>query len=114
MVPGVRSSDGKSRDTRLKKDSNKYIRWLLAEAVTKAIKVVPAWQRLYERVAAGNRRRRPKARMAVMHKMVLAIWRVLTTREPFDRLHNCPELNNRFSKNVQDEMASSPIGTGLK
>ncbi|KKL14019.1 hypothetical protein LCGC14_2519950, partial [marine sediment metagenome] len=33
-----------------------------------------------------------QARMAVMHKMVLAIWRVLTTREPFDRLHNCPEL----------------------
>ncbi len=103
VVPGARNSDLKCRDMGLKKDSNRYLRWLLAEAVTKAVKVVPAWQRLYERVEAGNKKRRSKARMAVMHKMVLTIWRVLTTREPFDRLHNCPELR----KEVQNIMASS-------
>ena len=107
VVPGTRNSDIKRRDTGLKKDSNKYVRWLLAEAVTKACKVVPAWARLYQRVEAGNVRRRPKARMAVMHKMVLAVWRVLTTKEPFDRLHNCPELH-------EQNMASSLLGTGLK
>ena len=78
----------------------------LAEAVTKAIRVVPAWQRLYDRVYAGNPKRKPKARMAVMHKMVCAIWRVLKTKEGFNRLHNCPEL--AASK------ASSQLGTGLK
>ena len=79
---------------------------MLAEACTKAIRVVPAWQRLYDRVCAGNQRRRPKARMAVMHKMVCAIWRVLKTREAFNRLHNCPEL--------AAEKSSSFLGAGLK
>jgi len=92
VVPGAHNSGGHVRDTGLRKDSNKYARWLLSEAVTKAVKVVPAWQRLYDRVHAGNDRRKSKARMAVMHKMTCAIWRVLTLKEPFDRLHNCPEL----------------------
>ena len=92
VVPGARNSGGKAQDTHLKKDSNRYLRWLLSEASTKAVKVVPAWERLYERIYAGNIKRKPKARMAVMHKMICAVWRVLRTRQPFDRLHNCPEL----------------------
>ena len=75
---------------------------MLAEAATKAIRVVPAWRRLYDRVHAGNEKRKSKARMAVIHKMVCAIWRVLTTGEPFDRLHNCPEL--------EEKKASSNVG----
>jgi len=66
------------------------------------MKLVPAWERLYERIYAGNIRRKPKARTAVMHKMICAVWRVLKTRQPFDRLHNCPELEN--------EKASSDSG----
>jgi transposase len=95
VVPGARNSDATRRDTSLKKDSNRYIRWLLAEAVPKAVRVVPAWQRLYDRVCAGNPRRRSKAKVAVTHKRVGAIWRVLATKEPFDRLHNCPELQTQ-------------------
>jgi len=106
VVPGARNSDEHSRDTALKKDSNRYMRWLLAEACTKAIRVVPAWQRLYDRVRAGSDKRRAKARVAVMHKMVCAIWRVLATKEGFNRLHNCPELTATT--------ASSPLGAGLK
>lgn len=106
VVPGARNSDTRVRDMRLKKDSNRYIRWLLAEAATKAIRVVPAWRHLYNRVCAGNDKRKPKARMAVMHKMIRAIWRVLVKREGFNRLHNCPELDACS--------ASSPSGTGLK
>jgi transposase len=97
VVPGVRSSGSQVHPTGLKKDSNRYLRWLLAEAATKAIRIVPAWQHLYDRVLAGNERLKTKARMAVMHKMVCAIWRVLTTNEPFDRLHNCPELQKPAS-----------------
>jgi transposase len=92
VVPGARNSGEKRGDGSLKKDSNRYIRWLLAEAATKAVKKVPAWGRLYERVYGGRAKSKGKARMAVMHKMVCAIWRVLKTTEPFDRLHNCPEL----------------------
>lgn len=106
VVPGARNSDKKLRQTGLKKDSNRYIRWVLAEAVPKAVAVVPSWQRLYERICAGNPRRRTKAKVAVMHKIVGAIWRVLVTREPFDRLHNCPELVKRT--------ASSALVTGPK
>ncbi len=100
VVPCVRSSDTRSHHKGLKKDSNRYIRWLLAEAATKAIRVVPAWQRLYDRVLAGNPRRKMKARTAVMHKMVCAIWRVLKTREPFDGLHNCSELEISVSSSL--------------
>jgi len=102
VVPGARNSDRTTHTVGLKKDSNRYIRWLLSEAATKAMKVVPAWERIYERIYAGNIRRKPKARTAVMHKMICAVWRVLKTRQPFDRLHNCPELEN--------EKASSDSG----
>jgi transposase len=108
VVPGADNSNLHTRDTGLKRDSNPYIRWLLAEAATKGMRVVPAWGRLYERVHAGNDKRRAKARMAVMHKMVCAIWRVLTTKQPFDRLHNCPELEDAKK---DGELAN---GTGLK
>jgi transposase len=106
VVPGARNSGEKRRDGSLKKDSNRYVRWLLAEAATKAMRVVPAWRRLYERVYGGNAKRKGKARMAVMHKLVCAIWRVLVTKEEFDRLHNCPELTAT--------KASSPLGSGVR
>lgn len=108
VVPGADNSNFRVRDTGLKRDSNPYIRWLLAESATKAIRLVPAWQHLYERIHAGNPKRRSKARVAVMHKMVCAIWRVLKTKQPFDRLHNCPELTE---KQDHGELAR---GTGLK
>ena len=106
VVPGTHNSDRKSHDTGLKKDSNRYIRWLLAEAAPKAKRAVPTWQRLYDRVYAGNPKRKSTAKVAVMHKIVGAIWRVLKTREKFNRLHNCPEL--------QTTTASPQTGTGLK
>jgi transposase len=106
VVPGAKNSGQTVRDRGLKKDSNRYVRWLLAEAATKAIKVVPAWGRLYERVYAGNDKRKAKARVAVMHKMVCAVWRVLKTQQPFDRLHGCPELEKDNGELV--------VGTGLK
>lgn len=68
--------------------------------------VVPAWGRLYARIYAGNDKRKAKARVAVMHKMVCAIWRVLKTGQPFDRLHSCPELEKDNGELV--------VGTGLK
>jgi len=106
VVSGARNSGEQVHNTRLKKDSNRYIRWFLSEAATKAAKVVPAWARLYERICAGNEKRKPKARMAVMHKMICAVWRVLRTEQPFDRLHNCPEL--------EKDNGELGVGTGLK
>lgn len=106
VVPGARNSDQQVRVTGLKKDSNRYIRWLLAEGATKAMKVVPAWERLYNRIYAGNEKRKSKARMAVMHKMICTVWRVLRTGQRFDRLHNCPELKTDNGELVK--------GSGLK
>jgi len=103
VVHGARNLDRSHRDTALKKDSNRYVRWLLAEAVPKGVR---AWKRLYERVHAGNPRRRSKAKVAVMHKIVGAIWRVLKTKEPSERLHSCAELRALT--------ASPPLGTGLR
>ena len=107
VVPAVRSSAGVTHLGSLKKDSNRYIRWLLSEAVTKAVRVVPSWQRLYDRVVAGNDQRRPKARMAVARKMICAVWRVLKTKQLFDPLHNCPEIETASA-------TSSPRESGLK
>ena len=101
VVQSKRSSDGVAHIGRLKKDSNRYIRWLLSEAVTKAMKVVPSWQRLYDRVVAGNDRRKAKARIAVARKMVCAAWRILKTREVFDPLHNCPEIESMSEASSQ-------------
>jgi len=107
VVSGARNSGEQVHNTRLKKDSNRYIRWFLSEAATKAAKVVPAWARLYERICAGNEKRKPKARTGPwMHKMICAVWRVLRTEQPFDRLHNCPEL--------EKDNGELGVGTGLK
>ena len=60
-----------------------------------------------DRVLAGNDQRRPKARMAVARKMICAVWRVLKTKQLFDPLHNCPEIETASA-------TSSPKGSGLK
>jgi len=95
VVPGARNSGDVRQDGPLKADSNRYVRWVLAEGASKAKLVVPAWRDLYNRVHAGNDKRRSKARVAVMHKMACAIWRALKTREPFDPYHNCPQIENK-------------------
>lgn len=102
VVPSTRSSGEVTRVGSLKRDSNRYVRWLLTEGVTKAVRVVPNWQRLYDRVAAGNERRRSKARMAVAHKMICAVWRVLKTRQLFDPLHNCSEIATASAASSMD------------
>ena len=69
-MPGGRASDLEKGDACLKKDSSCYLRRLLAETWTMATRVVSSWPRLYDRVCAGNQKRKGKARIAVMHEMI--------------------------------------------
>ena len=86
FAPMLRQSGEKRWLGSLRPDCNKYMRWAACEAVTKAVRVVPAWKRLYDDICSGNAGKRPVARAAVGNKIIKAVWRVLATGEPFDHL----------------------------
>ncbi len=86
LAPSMWQSGEKRRLGRLRPDCNKYIRWICIEAVTKAVRVVPCWKRLYDSICCGNDSKKPVARTAVARKIICAAWRVLTSGEPFDHL----------------------------
>jgi transposase len=86
LAQGIYQSGEKTIIRGLRTDSNKYIRWICVEAVTKAVRVVPGWKRLYDSICRMDKSKKPKARAAVAHKIIKAAWRVLATKEPFDHL----------------------------
>lgn len=97
FAPMLRQSGEKTWLGSLRPDCNKYIRWAACEAVTKAVRVVPAWKRLYDNICAGNESKKPVARAAVGNKIVKAAWRVLATGEPFDHLIAGRQRNHKDS-----------------
>ena len=86
FVPVLRQSGQKTWLGSLRPECNRYIRWAACEAVTKAVRVVPAWKRLYDNICASNVSKKPVARAAVGRKIICAVWRVLTRGESFDHL----------------------------
>ena len=86
LAQGLHQSGEKRIIKGLRPDSNKYIRWICIEAVTKAARVVPAWKRLYDNICRNDKNKKAPARAAVAHKIIKAVWRVLARREAFDHL----------------------------
>jgi transposase len=104
LVPGLHQSGERSVTTGLRPDSNKYIRWICVEAVSKAMRIVSGWKRLYDGIYDCKAARKPIARAAVAHKIIKAVWWVLKKNEPFDHLYE--EKKSRRNSSTQ--------GSGLK
>jgi transposase len=65
----------------LKKDSNKYIRWILIEAVDRAIRKDPCLFAFYRKVL--TKKGKYKARAAVAHKLLVSIYYMLKNNQSY-------------------------------
>jgi len=81
LTSTLRESSDVVRQGHLKKDSNKYIRWILIEAVTAAVRYDPKLYALYRRILV--RKGKLKARVAVAHKLLVSIYFMLKNRSPY-------------------------------
>lgn len=80
LTPSVYQSGDKTRMGRIKK-GNKYIRWILIQAVPIAIKKDQKLQAFYQRIC--RRKGNKKAKIATARKMLAQIHLILTRKEVF-------------------------------
>jgi transposase len=82
----ISESADKTYQGSLKKDSNKYVRWILIEASDHAIKKDPGLFAFYRKIAykKGNN----KARVAVAHKLLISIYFMLKNNQVYQLRKN--------------------------
>jgi len=81
LVPSVASSGDKTHLGETSNKANPYIRWALAEAVSHVVKKDPVYKSFYDKLE--GKKGKSKARMAIMHKLIRAIFVILTKKEKF-------------------------------
>lgn len=81
LVPSVSSSGDKTHLGQTSNKSNPYIRWALAEAVNHIVKKDPTYKAFYDKLE--GKKGKSKARVAIMHKMLRAIYVMLTKKVKF-------------------------------
>jgi transposase len=81
LAPGIRQSADHTVHSRITRDGNKYIRWILIEAAQNASRFDPKLRPFYLRVSA--RRGHQKAITAVARKMLVSIYHVLKHQEEY-------------------------------
>lgn len=86
LVASTHQSAQKEYHGRIIKDSNKYIRYVLLEAVPHAVKKDPRLWRFYHKIhrAKGS----GKAKVATARKLLTAIYYMLKNNEPYHVAHN--------------------------
>jgi transposase len=81
IVPRVAASGGKTYMGGMTKYGNPYLRWALAEAVPHVIRKDITYKQFYEKLKA--KKAKAKAKVAVMNKLLRAIYMMLTKQVPF-------------------------------
>lgn len=84
LCPSLHQSGDTVHSGRMKKDSNKRVRWMLVQSARSASRTDPRMRQLYQRVAA--RRGDAKAVIRVANKMATIIWHMLTKRQPYHQV----------------------------
>lgn len=72
----VHASGESHRTGRITKEGRRDLRWALVEAAWRAVEHHPHWKNEYERLA--RRMDKNKAIVAIAHKLLFAVWHVLT------------------------------------
>jgi len=80
LVPSTYQSGTKTRYGRIKQ-GNKYIRWILVQAVPKAIKKDKVLEKFYQKIL--SKKGHNKAKIATARKMLAQIWHLLTYKKIF-------------------------------
>jgi transposase len=81
LCPSLHQSGNSSYMGRMKKDSNRRVRWILIQAAESASINDPRMKALYDRAAA--RCGHNKAIVIVANKMASIAWHILTKKEPY-------------------------------
>jgi len=84
LCPSLHQSGSSTHMGRMKKDSNRRVRWMLVQAARSASRTDPRMRALYRRVA--SRRGDAKAVIRVANKMATTIWQMLTKRQPYHQV----------------------------
>jgi transposase len=84
LVPKLDQSGNTRRVGHITKHGPSVVRWLLCEAAWKSIRKSPALRRFYERVMAGDAKRKKIAIVAVSRKLLTIMRAMLTTGELFN------------------------------
>jgi transposase len=84
LVPATRETADKLHQGHIKKDSNKYIRWILMEAVDILIRKDPGLGFIYRKLV--HRKGKNRARVAIAHKTLVSIFYMLKKNENY-KLH---------------------------
>lgn len=81
LVPTIRASAGKVHRGALTKQGSKYLRWILIEVCTHAVRGSCHLGQLYQRVKTKHGT--AAARVAVARSMLIAIFHMLSTNQPY-------------------------------
>jgi len=82
-LPLENESADKDMGKRTGSHSNRFLRWIVLEAVSGAIRKSPRMRSLYNRVKAKNRKQPGKARVAVARELMEKAYLVLNRRVPY-------------------------------
>jgi transposase len=81
LVPSTRASAGTVRHGSLTKQGSKYLRWILIEGSSHAVRGSRHFGQLHARIK--ERHGAPTARIAVARAMLIAIYHMLSTQQPY-------------------------------
>jgi len=95
LVPSVHSSGGKTRYGRITKEGSGWLRWVLIQAVPKAIKKDPHLQRYYQDLTKKHGKK--IAKVAVARKLLKSIYHMLKRKEPYNPFYPERRLRVRVS-----------------
>ena len=78
---GIHASGQKHQDKSITKAGRKELRWAMVEAAWGAVRSDPYWKTQYDRLAKFMHPN--KAIVAIARKLLVAVWHILTNREPY-------------------------------
>lgn len=90
----VSQSADRTKHGHINKDSNPFIRWVLIEAVPKAIKKDPKLKACYSKVLI--KKGKAKAKIAIARKLLVAIYFMLKNNQPYKISHNINKKTKRI------------------
>lgn len=82
VVKTQRNSNGKRTDNSNQKIGNPYLKWSFSQAAVLMKRYSPEIRKYYERISCKMGKR--KALAILRHKIAIAVYSVLTNKEPFD------------------------------
>jgi transposase len=89
LTPRLDSSNKKCVHGGITKQGPRYLRWLLVEAAGAAVRRVPRYKNLYEKIARKGEHGKSIAQVAIARKMLEDGWIMLRKREPFKFQISC-------------------------